>query len=73
MNIKSRVEKLEAARGGEDNVTIEELILEGIRCRDGGEPDPAFEERASRSILGKLIAAAVAGREARLETSGAVS
>jgi hypothetical protein len=73
MNIKARVEKLEAVRGSDDHVTLEELILYGMRCRDGGERDFAFEERAERSVLGRLIAAAAAGYHARLAISGAVS
>jgi hypothetical protein len=55
MSIKTRIEKLETMRDAEDEVTLPELIRYSYRGPD--DRDLAFERRAARSSLCKLIAA----------------
>jgi hypothetical protein len=51
MTLKTRLARLEADVGGDDDLTLEEIVEYSFR----NKPDPAFEERLARSTLGKLL------------------
>jgi hypothetical protein len=63
MTLKTRVAKLEAALVGDDEVTLEELVL--YSYRPVSERDLEFEARLARSTLGRMIAECVRHREVK--------
>jgi hypothetical protein len=56
MTIKTRIKKLEAAFGVDDDVGLAELVEYSMRCERGEPPDLAFEARLARSAIGGLLA-----------------